>query len=36
LKVGLILPQAGQQATKEKIIHMAKAAEQEGFDSLGL
>jgi probable F420-dependent oxidoreductase len=34
LKVGLVLPQAGQQATKKNIIHMAKTSEQEGFDSL--
>jgi probable F420-dependent oxidoreductase len=34
LKVGLVLPQAGEQSTKGNIIHMAKTAEQEGFDSL--
>jgi probable F420-dependent oxidoreductase len=34
LKTGLVLPQAGEQATTENIIHMAKTAEQEGFDSL--
>jgi probable F420-dependent oxidoreductase len=34
LKVGITLPQAGQQATKENIIHMAQNAESEGFDSL--
>lgn len=34
MKVGLVLPQAGQQATKKNIIHMAKTSEQEGFDSL--
>jgi probable F420-dependent oxidoreductase len=34
LKIGLVLPQAGEQATTENIIHMAKTAEQEGFDSL--
>jgi probable F420-dependent oxidoreductase len=34
LKVGLVLPQAGQQATRENVIQMAKNAESEGFDSL--
>jgi probable F420-dependent oxidoreductase len=34
LKVGLVLPHAGQQATKENVIHAAKQAEEEGFDSL--
>jgi probable F420-dependent oxidoreductase len=34
LKVGLVLPQAGEQASRENIIHTAKMAEQEGFDSL--
>jgi probable F420-dependent oxidoreductase len=34
LKIGLVLPQAGEQATTENIIHMAKTAEQEDFDSL--
>jgi probable F420-dependent oxidoreductase len=34
LKVGITLPQAGQQATKENIIHMAQNAESEAFDSL--
>jgi alkanesulfonate monooxygenase SsuD/methylene tetrahydromethanopterin reductase-like flavin-dependent oxidoreductase (luciferase family) len=34
LKVGLVLPQSGQQATKENVIHAAKQAEEEGFDSL--
>lgn len=34
MKVGLVLPQAGQQATKENVIQMAKNAESEGFDSL--
>jgi alkanesulfonate monooxygenase SsuD/methylene tetrahydromethanopterin reductase-like flavin-dependent oxidoreductase (luciferase family) len=34
LKVGITLPQAGQQATRENIIHMARNAESEGFDSL--
>jgi hypothetical protein len=30
LKVGLVLPKAGQQATKD-IVHMAKTSEQEGL-----
>lgn len=34
MKVGLVLPHAGQQATRENIIQMAKNAESEGFDSL--
>jgi probable F420-dependent oxidoreductase len=34
MKVGVTLPQAGQQATKENVIQMAKNAESEGFDSL--
>jgi probable F420-dependent oxidoreductase len=34
LKIGLVLPQAGQQATRENVIQMAKNAESEGFDSL--
>jgi probable F420-dependent oxidoreductase len=34
LKVGITLPQAGEQSTKENIVRTAKAAEDEGFDSL--
>jgi probable F420-dependent oxidoreductase len=34
LKVGLVLPQTGQQATRENVIQMAKNAENEGIDSL--
>ncbi|HEU4824377.1 MAG TPA: TIGR03619 family F420-dependent LLM class oxidoreductase [Nitrososphaeraceae archaeon] len=34
MKVGVSLPQAGQQATRENIIQMAKNSESEGFDSL--
>ncbi len=34
MKVGITLPQAGQQATRENIIHMAQNAESEDFDSL--
>jgi probable F420-dependent oxidoreductase len=34
LKIGILLPQAGQQAKKENIIHTANLAEKEGFDSL--
>jgi probable F420-dependent oxidoreductase len=34
LKVGVSLPQAGQQATRENTIQMAKNSESEGFDSL--
>ena len=34
MKVGIILPQVGQQATKDNVIQMASSAEKEGFDSL--
>ena len=34
MKVGISLPQAGPQATKENILYMAKTAESEGFDSV--
>jgi probable F420-dependent oxidoreductase len=32
--VGITLPQAGQQATRENVIQTAQQAEKEGFDSL--
>ena len=34
MKVGITLPQIGQQATKDNVIHMAREAEKEGFDSV--
>jgi alkanesulfonate monooxygenase SsuD/methylene tetrahydromethanopterin reductase-like flavin-dependent oxidoreductase (luciferase family) len=34
MKVGMVLPEADQQATKENIIQAAKQAEEAGFDSL--
>ena len=34
MKVGITLPQAGEQSTKENIVRTAKTAEDEGFDSL--
>ena len=34
MKVGLVLPQAGQQATRENVVQIAKSAEGEGLDSL--
>jgi alkanesulfonate monooxygenase SsuD/methylene tetrahydromethanopterin reductase-like flavin-dependent oxidoreductase (luciferase family) len=34
LKIGITLPQAGQQATRENVIQLANLAEKEGFDSL--
>ena len=34
MKVGITLPQIGQQATKDNIIHVARQAEKEGFDSI--
>ena len=32
--MGIILPQTGQQATRENVIQTAQQAEKEGFDSL--
>lgn len=34
MKVGLFLPQLGEQATKENVVKLAVGAEKEGFDSL--
>jgi probable F420-dependent oxidoreductase len=34
LKIGILLPLAGEQSTRENIIQTAKLSEQEGFDSL--
>jgi probable F420-dependent oxidoreductase len=34
LKIGIVLPQVGQQATRENVIQMSSLAEIEGFDSL--
>ena len=34
MKVGIVLPEAGQQATRENVIQAANEAEKEGFDSL--
>ena len=34
MKVGLLLPQTGQLATSENILHIAKEAEKERFDSV--
>ena len=34
LKIGILLPVAGEQATRENVIQTAKLAEQEDFDSL--
>ena len=34
MKIGITLPQAGQQATRENVIQMANLAEREGLDSL--
>ena len=34
MKVGITLPQAGQQATRENIIQAVRQAEGEGFDSV--
>jgi probable F420-dependent oxidoreductase len=34
MKVGILLPQIGEYATRENIIYIAKEAEKEGFDSV--
>jgi hypothetical protein len=34
MKVGIVLPQTGQQATKHYVIELALKSEKEGFDSL--
>jgi hypothetical protein len=34
LKIGIALPQIGEQATRENVIMLSREAEQEGFDSL--
>ena len=34
MKIGIALPQVGQQATRENVIQMANLAKKEGFDSL--
>jgi probable F420-dependent oxidoreductase len=34
LKIGITLPQNGQQATRENVVQTAQQAEKEGFDSL--
>jgi probable F420-dependent oxidoreductase len=34
LKIGITLPQNGQQATRENVIQVAQKAEKEGYDSL--
>ena len=34
MKIGIVLPETGQQATKDNIIKIANLAEKEGFDSL--
>ena len=34
MKVGITLPQIGEQATKENVINLSSNAEKQGFDSL--
>ena len=34
MKVGLFLPQVGEHATRDNILHVAKEAEKEGIDSV--
>jgi alkanesulfonate monooxygenase SsuD/methylene tetrahydromethanopterin reductase-like flavin-dependent oxidoreductase (luciferase family) len=32
MKVGMVLPEAGQHARRENVVQAAKQAEEEGFD----
>lgn len=34
MRVGIVLPQIGEQATRENVIELAKTADKEGIDSL--
>jgi alkanesulfonate monooxygenase SsuD/methylene tetrahydromethanopterin reductase-like flavin-dependent oxidoreductase (luciferase family) len=34
MKVGIVLPQTGRQATKDNVMELAQKSEKEGFDSL--
>jgi len=34
MKVGMLLPQVGENTTRENILYVAKEAEKEGFDSV--
>ena len=34
MKSGLLLPQAGDSATRENVLYVAKEAEREGLDSV--
>src|SRR5919206_4038115 len=34
MKVGILLPQTGELATRENVLYIGKEAEKEGFDSL--
>ena len=34
MKAGILLPQTGESATRENVLHIAKEAENEGLDSL--
>ena len=34
MKIGINLPQIGQHATKDNVLHIAREAEKEGFDSV--
>jgi hypothetical protein len=36
MKVGIVLPEAGQQATRENVIRAAKEAEKQGLIHYGL
>jgi hypothetical protein len=34
MKVGILLPQSGEFATRENVLYIAKEAEKEGLDSV--
>jgi hypothetical protein len=34
MKVGILLPQVGENATSENVLYIAKQAEEEGLDSI--
>jgi hypothetical protein len=36
MKAGILLPQAGDSATRENVVYIAKEAEREGLDSIWL
>ena len=36
MKAGILLPQTGALATSENVLHIAREAEREGLDSVGV